>query len=241
VNTEGLWRRGQNDWSAGAGQKYLDRNTLTIAIGPEGSGSRKFWLDLLKASHEVDLPTVLSDLVGEAANKALKEGRVDVVITLGTADNVFVQDLLHSQNVKLMSLSQAEAYTRVFPALSHVILPKGVVNLTKRLPASDIHLVSPTTNLVVRDTMHPALMYLLLDAAVEIHGGSGWVHKAGEFPSPKVQDFPLSDQAERFYKTMPPYNQASEGHERNRRRGKTCAGKSGQLFGGLQRSQGSSY
>lgn len=25
VNTEGLWRRGQNDWSAGAGQKYLDR------------------------------------------------------------------------------------------------------------------------------------------------------------------------------------------------------------------------
>jgi hypothetical protein len=100
-----------------------------------------------------------------------------------------------------MSLSQAEAYVRLFPALSHVILPKGVVNLARRLPASDIHLVSPTTNLVVRDSMHPALMYLLLDAAVEIHGGPGWVNKAGEFPAPKVQDFPLSDQAERFYKS----------------------------------------
>lgn len=170
-----------------------------------GSGERKFTLDLLKAGYAADPPTVLVDLAGEAANKALKEGRVDAVITLGTADNIFVQDLLHSQNVKLMSLSQAEAYTRVFPALSHVILPKGVVNLTKRLPASDIHLLSPTTNLVVRDTMHPALMYLLLDAAAEIHGGPGWANKAGEFPAPKVQDFPLSDQAERFYKTGRPF------------------------------------
>jgi hypothetical protein len=127
------------------------------------------------------------------------------VITLGTADNTYVQDLLHAQNVKLMSLSQAEAYARLFPALSHVILPKGVVNLAKRLPASDIHLLSPTTNLVVRDTMHPALMYLLLDAAAEIHGGPGWVHKTGEFPAPKVQDFPLSEQAERFYKSARPF------------------------------------
>jgi len=176
-----------------------------IAIGPEGSGSRKFWVDLAKTGQGGDSPTALSDLAGEAANKALKDGRVDVVITLGTADNIFVQDLLHSQNVKLMSLSQAEAYTRIFPTLSHVILPKGVVNLAKRVPASDIHLLAATTNLVVRDTMHSALMYLLLDAAAEIHGGPGWVNKAGEFPAPKVQDFPLSDQAERFYKGGRPF------------------------------------
>jgi TRAP-type uncharacterized transport system substrate-binding protein len=176
-----------------------------IAIGQEGSGGRRFSLDLLKASHSADPPTVLFDLADEAANKALKEGRIDVVFTFGTADNIYVQDLLHAPNVKLMSLSQAEAYARLFPALSHVILPKGVVNLANRLPASDTHLVSSTTNLVVRDTMHPALIYLLLDAAVEIHGGPGWVHKTGEFPSPKVQDFPLSDHAERFYKTGRPF------------------------------------
>jgi hypothetical protein len=104
-----------------------------------------------------------------------------------------------------MSFSQVEAYTQIFPALSHVILPKGVINLTKKLPASDIHLLSPTTNLVVRDMMHPVLMYLLLDAAAGIHGGPGWVNKAGEFPAPKVQDFPRSDQTERFYKTGRPF------------------------------------
>lgn len=71
-----------------------------IAIG---SGELKFSLDLLKTGYAADPPTVLFDLAGEAANKALKEGQVDAVITLGTADNIFVEDLLHSQNVELMS------------------------------------------------------------------------------------------------------------------------------------------
>jgi hypothetical protein len=38
----------------------------------------------------------------------------------------------------------------------------------------------------------------------EVHSGGSWVHKPGEFPSPKAQDFPLSDRAERFYKSGRP-------------------------------------
>jgi len=176
-----------------------------IAIGPVGSGLRKLSLDLLKAGNAADLPTILLDLADGAAIKALKEGRVDVVITIGSTDTLFMQELLNADNVKLMSLAQAEAYTRLIPGLFHVILPKGIINIAKRLPPSDVHLVAPATNLVVRDTMHPALMYLLLDAASEIHGGAGWLNKSGEFPVPKAQDFPLSDQAERFYKTGRPF------------------------------------
>lgn len=176
-----------------------------IAIGPEGSGLRKISLALLKAANVVDRPTILLDIADGEAIKALKEGRVDVVMTIGSTDTPFMQELLNARNVKLMSLSQAEAYTRLVPGLSHVILPKGIINIAQRLPPSDINLVAPTTNLIVRNTMHPALMYLLLDAATEIHGGAGWVNKAGEFPAPKVQDFPLSDQAERYYKTGRPF------------------------------------
>ena len=65
--------------------------------------------------------------------------------------------------------------------------------------------MAPTTNLVVRDTVHPALVYLLLDAAVEIHGGDGLLHDAGEFPAPKTQDLRLSEHAQRFYKTGRPF------------------------------------
>jgi TRAP-type uncharacterized transport system substrate-binding protein len=176
-----------------------------MTIGPEGSGVRKFALDLLNASHAADPPTLLFDLTMTAAAQALIDGKVDVLITFGTADNALVQKLLYTRGIRLMNFNQAEAYSRLFPALSHVVLPKGILDLEKKIPASDIHLLSPTTNLVIRDSLHPAIAYLLLDAAVEIHGKSGWLQKAGEFPSLKSQDFPLSDEAERFYKSGRPF------------------------------------
>jgi len=176
-----------------------------MTIGPEGSGVRKFALDLLRAGHAAGPPATLLDLTTTAAAQALTEGRVDVVLTFGTADNALVQKLLYTPGIKLMNFSQAEAYTRLFPALSHVILPKGILDLEKKIPPSDVHLLAPTTNLVVRDSLHPALVYLLLDAMVEIHGSSGWLQKAGEFPTLKSQDFPLSDEAERFYKSGRPF------------------------------------
>ena len=175
-----------------------------INIGMEGSGVRKFALDLLEASKAAGPPAALFDLSNPAAAKELVEGKMDAVMIFGTADSPVVQDLLRKEGVKLLNFGQAEAYTRLFPALSHVILPTGILDLAKRKPSSDVRLLAITTNLVVRDTLHPALVYLLLEAAAEIHGGGGWVQKAGEFPSPKAQDFPLSDRAERFYKSGRP-------------------------------------
>jgi TRAP-type uncharacterized transport system substrate-binding protein len=176
-----------------------------VNIGPEGSGVRKFAFDLLQASQAAGPPAALSDLPNADAAKELVNGKIDAVMTFGTPDSPTVQELLRMKGVKLLSFSQAEAYTRLFPAMSHVILPAGLLDLAKRKPPEDVHLLATTTNLVVRDTLHPALVYLLLDAAAEVHGGGGWVQKAGEFPSPKAQDFPLSDRAERFYKSGRPF------------------------------------
>ncbi len=175
-----------------------------IAIGPVGSGLRRLSLDILRTAGAADLPTQVFDITGESAYEALMDGRINVMITIGTADTTFIQTLLNNPRVKLMNLSQAEAYTRLVPGLYHVTLPRGVINIAKKLPSSDVHLLAPTTNLLVRNTMHPALMYLLLDAAADIHGTSGPVTKSGEFPAPMAQDFPLADQAERFYKTGRP-------------------------------------
>jgi uncharacterized protein len=82
-----------------------------------------------------------------------------------------------------------------------VVLPRGIFNPAKKLPPSEVHLVAPTINLVAHRSVHPALVYLLLKAAFEIHGGAGWDHSAGEFPSLKTQDFPVSEHAQRFYKS----------------------------------------
>ena len=176
-----------------------------IAIGPEGSGVRKFAIDLLKLNNSAAPPTVLLDLSSAAANKALLEGTVDAVMIIGAEDNALVKELLYNPKVKLMSFRQAEAYTRLIPALSHVVLPQGILDVSKKMPSHDVHLLAVTTSLIVRKDLHPALIYLLLDAAVEIHSAAGWVNKKGEFPTPKELSFPSSNYAERFYKSGRPF------------------------------------
>jgi hypothetical protein len=166
---------------------------------------RKFAIDLLKVSHSAAPPTMLLDLSSAAANKALLAGTTDAVMIFGAEDNALVKELLYTPKVKLMNFKQAEAYTRLIPALSHVVLPQGILDVSKKMPSQDVHLLAVTTSLIVRNNLHPALVYLLLDAAVEIHSNAGWVNKKGEFPSPKELSFPTSYYAERFYKSGRPF------------------------------------
>ena len=105
-----------------------------VAIGPEGSGVRKFAIDLLKLSNSAAPPTMLLDLSSAASNKALLEGTIDAVMIFGTEDNDLVKELLYAPNVKLMNFMQAEAYTRLIPALSHVVLPQGILDFSKKMP-----------------------------------------------------------------------------------------------------------
>ena len=194
------------------GETYDDLSQLKgkrIIIGPEGSAMKKFSLALLKTAGVSGPPTVLYEHGYEEGRQAILSGRADVMMVLTSAENhQFVADLLRTPGIKLMNFSQAEAYTRLFPDLSHVVLPRGIIDPSKRLPSEDVHLLSPTTNLIVRKDLHPALVYLLLKAAADIHGGAGIFNKAGEFPSPAKQDDPISEQALRFYKSggSPLYN-----------------------------------
>jgi len=60
---------------------------------------------------------------------------------------------------------------------------------------------------VVRKDLHPAIQYLLLDAAREIHGGPGIFQKVGQFPAAEAIDVPLSDHARTFYTSGRPFLQ----------------------------------
>jgi TRAP-type uncharacterized transport system substrate-binding protein len=172
-----------------------------IALGPLGSGVRKFSTDLLKVAGVTGPSSQFRDMQYAEAISALHKGKVDAIMFFSTPDNPLVLELLTSKDIRLMSMSQAEAYTRHFVDLSHVVLPGGVVDPARRFPPADVHLLSPTTNLIVRKDLHPALVYLLLKASVEIHGGASWVNKTAEFPTLTRQDDPISDQAQRFYKS----------------------------------------
>jgi hypothetical protein len=58
--------------------------------------------------------------------------------------------------------------------------------------------------LAVRKDFHPALVPLLLASATRIHGGGDELSDPGEFPSDRYCDFPLSEDARRFYESGQP-------------------------------------
>jgi len=66
-------------------------------------------------------------------------------------------------------------------------------------------ILAPKTSLVVRKELHPAVQYLLLDAATQIHSEAGMFQRAGEFPAAESADLPLSDVALQFHKTGRPF------------------------------------
>jgi TRAP-type uncharacterized transport system substrate-binding protein len=173
-----------------------------IAIGPEGSGTRVLALQLLTANGIDSQSTPLLDLGGEDGVKALREGRADVVFLMGdSAKMSIVRELLLTRGICLMDFDQADAYVRRFAYLNKLTLPMGAIDLGKNVPAKDITLIGPMAELVARENLHPALSDLLIEAAREVHGKPGLFRRAGEFPSPLVSDFPLSDDADRYYKS----------------------------------------
>ena len=189
----------------------LDRltqlNGKRLAIGMEGSGVRKLALQMLQINGLDAANTTLLPLGGMAAAEALQARQVDVVFLVGTERSAAVWSLLYADGVRLMSLAHADAYTRLLPQLSRLTLPRGAIDMARNLPAQDVTLVSPMTTLVAHESTHPALVELLLEAAQEVHGEAGVFQRPGEFPRPSTDDFALSPDAERFYKSGKPFLQ----------------------------------
>jgi len=178
-----------------------------LAIGSEGSGSRKLALELLEASGIAAGSTQLLESGGMTAVADLLSGKADAVFVVGSAQSAAVWSLLYSEGVRLMSFSQADAYPSRFPHLSKVTLPQGAIDLVRGIPVREVTLLAPVATLVARNETHPALIDLLVQAAAEVHGGAALFQRAGEFPSSKPGDFPLSKEAERYYKSGKPFLQ----------------------------------
>jgi TRAP transporter TAXI family solute receptor len=172
-----------------------------LAVGPEGSGTRALALILLKANGiEPGGATTLLNLEGEDAVRALTEGKVDAAFLMGdSAAPPMMRKLLSTPGIRLLDFAQADAYARRFPYLSELDIPMGAFDLGKNLPPRDIHLIGPTVELVARENLHPALSDLLIEAAREVHGGARLLQRAGEFPTPLVHEFRISDDAARYY------------------------------------------
>ncbi len=178
-----------------------DFKGLRLDIGEEGSGAHTLALTLFKANGiELKDGTILVDHIAGDYVKALLENRVDAIFVMGdSTSSDMMRELLHSTDIHLFNFSQAEAYARRNNNLNKLDIPKGALDFGKDIPAEDTYLIGPTVELIARDTLHPALSDMLLEAARQVHGTPGLFRKRGEFPVAQEHEFPMSPDATRFY------------------------------------------
>jgi len=192
----------------GAVRRHGQPGLFRISIGPEGSSSRALSLRLLGRAGIIDQKstTLLSLTPLESAQKLL-HGEIEMAIFLDGWESPAVQQLLNSKDVRLESAPRADAFVALHPYLNKLVLPVGVIDMAEPRPSTDVVLIAPKSSLVVRRDLHPAIQYLLLEAAVEIHSPPRMFQAAGQFPAAESIDLPLSPYALEFYKAGPPFLQ----------------------------------
>ena len=170
---------------------------LRINVGTPGNGVPNLMNALFNVNHIEPADIKLSQLDQTAATVAFLNGELDALVFASAPESLMVQMLLQTPGVKLMDFAQNEAYSRRLPFLAPVSLPRGVVDLASDVPAADVRLVAPTTTLLARNDVHPAILQLFSQASLTFHGGAGWFSRAREFPNTANTEFPLAKEAER--------------------------------------------
>ena len=176
-----------------------------VSIGNEGSGTLSLASQLLAASG-----LSLSDIRAEKlkpldALEKFKKGELDAVFLVSAAEAPLVKNFYETPGIRLMSFEQAEAYVHLFPFLSKVTVPRGVVSIAYDLPRQDIQVLAATATLVGKNDVSPALVTLLLGATYDILKTYSYLQKPGEFPSGTGLDFPLHVDAEIYLKDGPSF------------------------------------
>jgi TRAP transporter TAXI family solute receptor len=178
-----------------------------VSIGSEGSGARAFALDVLKRTKTEGTIRELLGYSPQVAAEKLIAGDIDAAFIVTGWDSPAIQSLINAKGVELASFPRADAMVALYPFLTKLSLPRGIFDISADRPAADVVLLGAKTILAVRANLHPALQYLLLAAATEIHSESGIFQKAEQFPIAESVDLPLSAEAERFHKSGRPFLQ----------------------------------
>ena len=177
---------------------------LRVNVGTAGSGVPNLMATLLDLNRLDNKALQLSQLEQTPATVKLLGGQLDALVFASAPESPMVQMLLQTPGIRLMDFGQNEAYARRLSFLTPVTLPRGVVDLARNLPPQDVRLIATTTTLLAHDGVHPALLQLLSQATLSLHGTPGWFNRAHEFPKATGTDFTLAPEAERTLRSGVP-------------------------------------
>jgi hypothetical protein len=175
-----------------------------IAVGPVGSDNQIVAEKLFELSG-FNQETKVLPVGGQAAVKALAEGQVDAAFIAGVPDAPNVRVVLRDPTIRLMNFPRADALSRIFPFLVHLVLPAGTIDFADNIPSTDVNLIGTTNAVLVRKDLHPQIAYLLTQALMEVHGDAGLLKSVSEFPAQRDPEYPMADTARDFYRNGPTF------------------------------------
>lgn len=174
-----------------------------LNIGEPGSGTRALALNILKENGI--LPGGDTQLIEKPSLdpvEDLLQDKIDAIFVMGDSISLqLIKDLVKTPGINIFNFNQADGYTRRIKYLHKLVLPEGAIDLGKNIPVNNLNLIAPSVELIARDTLHPALSDLLLDVANEVHGSASMFVKRGEFPNLNTQEYRISPDATRYYKS----------------------------------------
>jgi TRAP transporter TAXI family solute receptor len=187
--------------------RVADLERKKVALGPKGSGSYAV-AGLLLRANGIDMQVIkgsFEELDPDEAVDALMAGEIDAAFFMGEPTLPVIARLLESEAVRPFSFKRAGAYASIYPELSDLVLPEGAFDLAQNIPGTDVRLIVPAVNLVMRGGLHPAIADLLLDAAKSIHRRPSLFAGSEDFPSMDHVSLPISPTAIRYYEQGPSF------------------------------------
>ena len=176
-----------------------------IGLGAEGSGDRAVCEKILAVAGITYDNTTLVTVAPENVINNLDGGAIDAVFRNFSPESPVLDALLRGPQYRLMSFAEAEALTRIFPYLVRLVLPKGAIDLARKMPTSDTALVATTNVLLARKDIHPAVVDLLAQTTLQAHSTPGLFRKVGEFPTETDPEYSISQGARDFYRNGPSF------------------------------------
>ena len=174
-----------------------------LALAPVGSGARIVCERILNKAGVTSDNSTLLYLTPEQAFSALKNKAIDALFLNFSPESPILGSLLRDSDFRVMSFSDAEALTRVFPYLVRLVLPRGVIDYELKIPPTDFVLIGTTNAVLVRKELHPAIIDLLTQAMVEVHSAPGLFQRVNEFPTLADPEYTVADEARDLLKNGP--------------------------------------
>ena len=175
----------------------------TVGMGMPGSGTNALAASLLAANGVTESNAKLVRIPTDRTRLAVQTGEIDVALMVGGVRTVAVSEALTAPTLELVSLAHADAYPQRYPYISRRTLYSGAISFVPSVPSRDIALIATEAMLAARDTVHPAIVNLLLETIRDEHDDQGYFEAPGEFPNVEQVDLPVSPDAVRHKRFGP--------------------------------------